>query len=115
MVRPPLLPAHFAVLFVLATELQVILGSLAWAKLQSLCVPQSAYINVPPLVDHTYGYNAPGADGTACQCNVAAYNLMVSLPFSSSLGLAPSLTLHDRPHAAGQSFNYVTISHTFTQ
>jgi hypothetical protein len=52
--------------------------SMAWAKLQALCVPQTAYINVPPLVDHTYGYDSPGKDGTACQCNLVAYNLMVS-------------------------------------
>lgn len=51
---------------------------MVWAKLQALCVPPTAFINVPPLVDHTYGYNSPGREGTACQCNVVAYNLMVS-------------------------------------
>ena len=51
--------------------------SQTWSKLQSLCIPSSAFVNVPPLVDGTYGYNPP-SDGSACQCNIAAYNLMVS-------------------------------------
>lgn len=54
-----------------------------WSKLQSLCIPTQT-INVPPLLDRTYAYNPPGREGSACQCNVVAYNLMVRrvLPFS---------------------------------
>lgn len=55
--------------------------SLIWAKLQALCVPETVFINVRPLIDHTYGYNSPGQAGTACQCNLVAYSLMVSYLF----------------------------------
>lgn len=67
-----------------------------WSKLQSLCIPDSAFVNVPPLVDGTYGYNPP-SDGSACQCNIAAYNLMVSSFFQFLWYQA-----HDRRHVAGK-------------
>ncbi|KAK4688747.1 hypothetical protein P7C73_g1358, partial [Tremellales sp. Uapishka_1] len=52
---------------------------LAWSKLQSLCLASTEFVNVPPLLDSTWRYNAPEeATGTqtACECNVVAYNLM---------------------------------------
>ncbi|RXK39393.1 hypothetical protein M231_03346 [Tremella mesenterica] len=49
---------------------------LVWSKLQSLCLPSDSYINVPPLLDPSWGYNAPGDEGTICQCNSLSYSLM---------------------------------------
>lgn len=54
------------------------LFSQVWAKLQSLCLAPTDFINVPPLLDPSWGYNSPSSSGTICQCNVVAYNLMVS-------------------------------------
>lgn len=56
------------------------MNSVVWAKVQSLCLRQSDVINVPPLQDSTWAYNAPSGPGNLCQCNVVSYSLMVSLP-----------------------------------
>jgi len=71
-------------------------SSETWSKLQSLCIPDSAFVNVPPLIDGTYGYNPP-SEGSPCQCNIAAYNLMVSY-----LNQALRYQADDRPHVAGE-------------
>ena len=66
------------------------LVSLVWARLQSLCIPSTSFINVPPLLDASFGYTIP-QDGTVCQCNVVSYALMagctwqVGLPNNFSL------------------------------
>jgi hypothetical protein len=52
--------------------------SQVWSKLQSLCLAQDRYINVPPLTDAALAYNPPVNGGNLCQCKVVAYALMVS-------------------------------------
>ncbi|KAK8850723.1 hypothetical protein IAR55_004643 [Kwoniella newhampshirensis] len=54
---------------------------LVWSKLQSLCIPSTSYINVPPLLDPTWAYNSPNGQSTQCQCNVVSYSLMAGCTF----------------------------------
>ncbi|WVF67831.1 hypothetical protein IAT40_002592 [Kwoniella sp. CBS 6097] len=49
---------------------------LIWSKMQSLCLPQTSYINVPPLGDSSFSYNAPSSQASRCQCNSVSYSLM---------------------------------------
>ncbi|WWC92514.1 uncharacterized protein L201_007473 [Kwoniella dendrophila CBS 6074] len=49
---------------------------LVWSKIQSLCLSSKSYINVPPLLDQSYGYNLPTEKSTICQCNSVSYSLM---------------------------------------
>ncbi|ORY27993.1 hypothetical protein BCR39DRAFT_588889 [Naematelia encephala] len=54
---------------------------LTWSKLQSLCLSSDKYINVPPLLDASWGYNSPDQGGSECQCNSVAYSLMAGCTF----------------------------------
>ncbi|WWC72774.1 uncharacterized protein I206_106738 [Kwoniella pini CBS 10737] len=49
---------------------------LVWSKIQSLCLPQTSYINVPPLLDQSYSYNLLNPQSSQCQCNSISYSLM---------------------------------------
>ncbi|WWC64985.1 uncharacterized protein I303_107599 [Kwoniella dejecticola CBS 10117] len=49
---------------------------LVWSKIQALCLPETSYINVPPLLDQSYSYNLPTARSSPCQCNSVSYSLM---------------------------------------
>ncbi|WRT70906.1 uncharacterized protein IL334_007905 [Kwoniella shivajii] len=60
---------------------------LVWSKIQSLCLSQNSFVNVPPLLDSSYGYNLPNEKSSICQCNSISYSLMsacASCQFSSA-------------------------------
>ncbi|WVQ78725.1 hypothetical protein IAT38_000812 [Cryptococcus sp. DSM 104549] len=54
---------------------------LVWAKIQSLCLSSTSYLNVPPLLDPSWSYNAPTSASSVCQCNSVSYSLMAACTY----------------------------------
>ncbi|KAE8542746.1 hypothetical protein D1P53_000808 [Cryptococcus gattii VGV] len=54
---------------------------LVWSRIQSLCLLSSSYINVPPLLDSSWSYNAPTESSSTCLCNSVSYNLMAACTY----------------------------------
>ncbi|WVW80657.1 hypothetical protein I302_102643 [Kwoniella bestiolae CBS 10118] len=73
-----------------------------WSKVQSLCIPQTSYINVPPLLDQSYSYNLPNGGSSGCQCNTVSYSLMSAC----ALCQYPSASLPSEQDWSGNCRNY---------
>ncbi|ODN92092.1 hypothetical protein L198_05764 [Cryptococcus wingfieldii CBS 7118] len=54
---------------------------LVWSKIQSLCVSSESFINVPPLLDPSWSYNAPSEASSECYCNSVSYGLMAACTY----------------------------------
>ncbi|WVQ63481.1 uncharacterized protein L199_001634 [Kwoniella botswanensis] len=84
---------------------------LVWSKVQSLCIPQTSYINVPPLLDQSYSYNLPDGRSWRCQCNSASYSLMSAC----ALCQYPSTSLPSEDDWSANCQNYVNNGLGFGQ
>ncbi|WWC98380.1 hypothetical protein V866_005271 [Kwoniella sp. B9012] len=84
---------------------------LVWSKVQSLCIPQTSYINVPPLLDQSYSYNLPNERSSECQCNSVSYSLMAACAVCQY----PSTSLPSENDWSASCQNYVNNGLGFDQ
>ncbi len=82
-----------------------------WAKIQSLCIRQSDVINVPPLQDSTWAYNAPSGSGNLCQMQRG----LVQSHGESAASVAWFGVVTDRAKAAALGANTAMLVHGLSE